>query len=91
MPPGFYESRPRTLDAEADELGALEPAPANANTVGSILGLVRAKADEIREWARAYDDLNAPQIHALQLRIGLATTKLRNAARAHRFKTCGQE
>ncbi len=79
------------LAAEAREMQALEPPPADVGTVGSILGLVRSKADVIGEWARAYDDLNAAEIRTLQTRIGAATTKARNAARAYGFEVCGRE
>ena len=79
------------LAAEAQELQALEPRPADVGTVGSILGLVRSKADLIGKWAKAYDDLDTAGIRALQTRIGVATAKARNAARAYGFEVCGQE
>jgi hypothetical protein len=87
----LFRQQGDNLAAEADELQARQPPPADVNTVGSMLGLVRDKADLIGEWARAYDDLDTAEIRALQLRIGVATAKARDAARAYGFEVCGQE
>jgi hypothetical protein len=79
------------LAAEARELQARQPPPADVNEVGSILGLIRAKADLIGRWASAYDELDTAEIRAVQARIGVATARARNAARAYGFEVCGQE
>jgi hypothetical protein len=79
------------LAAEARELQALQAPPADISTVRSTLALLRAKADVIGRWGRAYDDLDTTQIRALQVRIGVATAKARDAARAYGFEVCGQE
>jgi hypothetical protein len=79
------------LVGEARELQALQPPPADVGTVGSILALVRAKADLIGKWAKTYDDRNATEIRTQQIRIGVATAKARDGARAYGFKICGQD
>jgi hypothetical protein len=79
------------LTAEAQELQALQPPPADVSTVESIVALIRAKAHVIGEWAKAYDDLNTAAIRTLQVRIGVATAKARDEARAYGFEICGQE
>jgi DNA repair ATPase RecN len=77
------------LTAEARELESLQPPPGDAGRVGSVPALVRAKARLIDDWAKAYDDLDTPQIRSLQIRIGEATAKARDRARAYGFEICG--
>jgi hypothetical protein len=78
------------LTAEAKELGALRPPSADERSVGSILAILRAKADVIRQWARAYDNHDAAEIRSVQERIAVATARARNAAGAYGFAVCGQ-
>ncbi len=79
------------LTAEAQELQSRKPPPADAGTVGSILGQLRAKVNLLGEWAKAYDDLDTARIRALQKRIGEATANARRAARAYGFEVCGRD
>jgi hypothetical protein len=79
------------LAAEAQELEDLQPPSADAGTARSIVALIRAKADAIGRWASAYDELDTAEIRTLQARIGVATAKARDAARAYGFEVCGQE
>jgi hypothetical protein len=79
------------LVTEAQELQTRQPPPADAGRVGSILAIVRAKAHLIGKWAKAYDDLNVAEIRTQQIRIGVATAKARDEARAYGFKICGQD
>ncbi len=88
---GLLRRQGDNLAAEAQELQALRPPPPDVSTVRSILALLRAKAELTGKWARAYDDLEAAQIRTLQARIGVATSRARDAARAYGFKVCGQE
>jgi DNA repair ATPase RecN len=88
---GLLRQQADNLAAEAHELGALQPPPGDAERVGSILSLVRAKEALLDRWAKAYDALNTAEIRALQIRIGVATARLRDGARAYGFKGCGQE
>jgi hypothetical protein len=76
---------------EVQELQARQPPPEDVGRVRSILASIRAKADLIGEWAKAYDDLNVAEIRMQQIRIGVATAKARDAARAYGFKICGQD
>src|SRR4051794_1397748 len=79
------------LTAETEELRARQPPPPDPGTVGSVLALVREKARLIDSWAKAYDHLDTAEIRRLQIRIGLATAKARDRARAYGFDVCGQE
>ena len=79
------------LQAEVQELQARQPPPADVGRVESILTIIRAKADLIGKWAKAYDDLNVDEIRTRQVRIGLATTKARKAAQTYGFEVCGQD
>jgi hypothetical protein len=79
------------LTAEAKELAALQPPPADADAVGSILSLDRAKARLIDDWAKAYDDLDTVKMRSLQIRIGVATARARDRARAYGFDVCGRD
>ena len=79
------------LTAETQELAALQQPPADAGTVESILSLDRAKASLTDDWAKAYDDLDTAEMRRLQIRIGVATAKARDRARAYGFKVCGQD
>jgi hypothetical protein len=79
------------LTAEIGELGTRPPPPSDAGKVGSVLALVRAKAHLIDSWAKAYDDLDMAEIQRLQIRIGLATARARDRARAYGFEVCGQD
>jgi hypothetical protein len=50
---GLLRQQSDNLAAEAQDLQALQPPPADVGTVGSVLALVRAKADLIDNWAKA--------------------------------------
>jgi hypothetical protein len=78
------------LSDEVRELQARPPPPADVDTVRSVLSLMRAKADAIEDWAKAYDELDTLKIRTTQARIGAATAKLRSAAGAYGFEVCGQ-
>jgi hypothetical protein len=71
------------LTIEAQEL--------STHQAGSIAAPVRAKANLIGEWARAYDDLDTARIQALQARVADATARVRRAARANDFEVCGKD
>ena len=88
---GLLRQQADNLAAEAHELEALQPPPGDTEKVGSILSLIRAKEALLDRWAAAYDALNTAEIRALQIRIGVATARLRDGARAYGFKVCGQE
>jgi hypothetical protein len=88
---GLLRQQSDNLSAEAQDLQALQPPPADVGTVGSILALVPAKADLIDNCAKAYDDLDTAEIRRLQTRIGVATAKVRDRARAYGFEVCGQD
>jgi hypothetical protein len=88
---GLLRDQSENLTAEADELQALKPPPADAGTVASILSLVRAKTDLIDRWAKAYDDLDTPEMQRLQVQVGVTTAKARSQARAYGFEVCGQD
>ncbi len=88
---GLLRQEGDNLRAEAHDLQAVQPPPADVATVGSILSLIRAKAGVIDSWARAYDDLDAAEIRRLQMRIGAATARAAGRARAYGFRACGQD
>jgi hypothetical protein len=88
---GLLRLQADNLADEAQELQAVQPPPEDVNAVGSILALVRARADLIGKWASAYDDLDAAEIRATQVRIGIASAKAGHAAMAYGFDVCGQE
>jgi hypothetical protein len=87
---GLLRQQAANLTAEGRELQGLQPPPADETKVKAMAGLVRSKARLITRWARAYDDLSTAKIRALQIRIGVATDRARNAARGDGFKVCGQ-
>jgi hypothetical protein len=76
--------------AEVDELSVLQPPPTDAGAFDSVLSLVRGEADVIDRWADAYDDLDDAEIRRLQIRLGLATARAADRARAYGFRVCGQ-
>jgi hypothetical protein len=77
--------------AQAQELTGLQPPSGDTATVASILSLVRAEANVIDDWAKAYDDLHPEAIRRLQIRLGVIAAKARDRARAYGFKVCGQQ
>jgi hypothetical protein len=79
------------LVREVNELQGRQPPPDEVGRVRSVLASIRAKADLIGAWAKAYDDRNVAEIRRQQVRIGLATAKMRKAARAYGFEVCGQD
>ena len=58
----LFRQQSENLRTETGELQALKTPPADAGTVGPILGLVRAKVDVLSEWAKAYDDHDTAEI-----------------------------
>ena len=80
----------RNLTAEAHELDALQPPPADLAPVASFLSGVRARARLIREWAGAYDDLDGARIRRLRIRLGVITAATEQRAQAYGFNACGR-
>jgi len=80
----------RNLTAEAHELEALQPPPADLAPVASFLSGVRARARLIREWAGAYDDLDEARIRRLRIRLGVITAATEQRAQAYGFNACGR-
>ena len=71
------ESRNRR--AEARELEALQAPPPGAT---AVLVPIRAEANLIERWARAYHELDSAAIRNLQIRLGLLTAKAAKTARS---------
>ncbi len=88
---GLLRQESGNLEAEAQDLQAVQPPSADVGTVDSIVSLIRAKAGVIDSWARAYDDLDTAEIQRLQIRIGMATAQAAGRAQAYGFKVCGQD
>jgi hypothetical protein len=80
----------RNLTAEAHELEALQPPPADLAPVASILSGIQARARLIRDWAGAYDDLDGAQIRRLRIRLGVITAATEERALAFGFNACGR-
>jgi len=77
--------------AEVAELRSLQPPPADAVTVDSILKQVQAEAGVIDRWARAYDELNPAGIRRQQIRLGLTAGRASDRAREYGFLVCGRQ
>jgi len=80
----------RNLTAEAHELDALQPPPADLAPVASFLSGIRARARLIRDWAGAYDDLDGARIRRLRIRLGVITAATEQRAQAYGFNACGR-
>jgi hypothetical protein len=80
----------RNLMAEHQDLGTLQPPPGDLVQVASFLSSIRAQAKVIRDWARAYDDLDRARIRGLQVRLGVITAATEERAQAYGFNACGQ-
>jgi hypothetical protein len=80
----------RNLMAEHQEVGDLQLPPADLAQVASVLSGIRARARAIRDWARAYEDLDATQIRRLQVRLGVISAATEERAQAYGFDTCGR-
>jgi hypothetical protein len=77
--------------SEVAEVRALQPPPADAATVSSILSLVSAETDVIERWADAYDAGDAAGIQRLQIRLGLTAGRAARRAASYGFQVCGQQ
>ena len=77
--------------AEVQELRGLQPPPADAGTVNSILSLVSSETEVIGRWATAYGAGDAERIRRLQIRLGVTAGRAAQRARSYGFEVCGQQ
>jgi len=76
--------------AEARELAALPSPPTDVAPVAPLLSLIRAQADVLEHWARAYDHLDQAAIRRTQIQLGVLAGRAARAARADGLTVCGQ-
>jgi hypothetical protein len=77
--------------SEVDELRGLQPPPADAEMVDTILSLVSAETGVIERWADAYDEADAAGVRRFQIRLGLTAGRAADRARSYGFEVCGQQ
>jgi hypothetical protein len=78
------------LTAEARELEAREPPPADRSRVALVPRDIRARATAIERWAEAYDDLDERAIQRGQVGVGLIAATSARDAQAYGFTVCGR-
>jgi hypothetical protein len=86
---GLLRRESRNLRSEIRELEARRP-PSPNSALDSFSSAIRARAEALDEWARAYDDLDEGRIRKLQVRVGLLAATAERRARRYGFRACGR-
>src|SRR5262249_44123408 len=87
---GLLREEAGNLRDEAHELENLTAPEVGRARVAAIIGDIRARADAIDRWARAYEGPDESAIRQGQIQVGIVTDAAEKAAQGDGFGACGR-